>query len=154
MSLGRLVAQFGEFLSRQSATFFDATPSEVVFPSRLARLREQFGHHILLLSLLSRSDGEAATLERQLIWQHCLDEARKAGAPATAAEAAELGDYVRELRPTMTEFYPAIGRLENGSKEEVVALVATAKAIVDADGTRRPREVEFLADLTRELEAL
>lgn len=154
MSLSLLVVRFGEFLSRQPATFFDATPSQAAFSGELNRLREEFGHHILLLSLLARSDGEAACLERQLILQHCLDEASNAGVPATAAEAAELGDYLRDLKPAMTEFLPAIGRLENGSKAEVMALVATARAIVDADGERRPREVQFLADLTRELDAL
>jgi hypothetical protein len=154
MSLGLLVGRFGDFLREQPATFFDATPSATAFPKDLGRLREQFGHHILLLSLLARADGQSAVLERQLIIQHCLDEAQKAGRPATSAEAAELGDYVRELRPSMNQFLPSISRLEAGSKEEIVALVATAKAIVDADGAQRPRELEFLADLSRELETL
>lgn len=74
--------------------------------------------------------------------------------PVTAKEAAELGDYLRDARPTMAQFGPAIRRLEDGSKEEVLAVVATARAVVDADGARRPREVEFLADLSRELHAL
>lgn len=154
MSLGLLVGRFGEFLRQQPATFFDASPSEVVFPRHLERLREMFGHHIVLLTLLSRSDGEAALQERRAILDHCLDEARKAGVPATAAEAAELGDYLRDLRPIMSQFDPAIRRLEEGTKEEALAVVAAAIAVVDADGARRPREIEFLADLKRELHAL
>jgi hypothetical protein len=154
MSLGLLVGRFGAFLNEQPATFFDSTPSEAAFPRDLERLREQFGHHIVLLTLLSRSDGQAAMQEREAILRHCLEEARKAGAPATAAEAAELGDYLRDLRPTTAQLDPSIRRLEDGTKDEVLAVVAAAIAVVDADGARRPREMEFLTDLKRELHAL
>jgi tellurite resistance protein len=134
MSLGLLVGRFGAFLNE--------------------RLREQFGHHIVLLTLLSRSDGQAVIQEREAILRHCLEEARKAGAPATASEAAELGDYLHDLRPTTAQLGPSIRRLEDGTKEEVLAVVAAAIAVVDADGARRPREMEFLTDLKRELHAL
>jgi len=92
MSLGLLVGRFAAFLNEQPATFFDSTPSEAAFPRDLERLREQFGHHIVLLTLLSRSDGEAVMLEREVILHHCLEQAHTAGEPATASEAAELGD--------------------------------------------------------------
>ena|SRR5687768_13640391 len=153
MTLGLLVGRFGAFLRELPEPPLDAEP-QPPFPNRLGRLRDQFGHHIVLLTLLSRADGEAAMQERQMILQHCLDQAHKAGIPANAAEAAELGDHLRELRPTMTQFYPAIGRLEAASKDEVLAVIATAMAVVDADGTRRERELEFLLDLRRELELL
>jgi hypothetical protein len=153
MSLGLLVGRFGNFLREQPVVPTEVAP-EPAFPDQLARLREQFGHHIILLTMLSRADGEAAQQERQVILAFCLDQARKAGEPATAKEAAELGDYLRDLRPTMAQFDPAIRRLEESGKDDVVALVAAAKAVVDADGARRAREVEFLADLSRELEAL
>jgi tellurite resistance protein len=104
--------------------------------------------------MLSRADGEAVLQERQVILEHCLHEARKAGVPVTAKEAAELGDYLRDVRPTTAQFGPAIRRLEDGSKEEVLAVVATARAVVDADGARRPREVEFLDDLSHDLHLL
>jgi hypothetical protein len=154
MSLGLLVGRFSAFLNEQPATFFDSTPSEAAFPRDLERLREQFGHHIVLLTLLSRSDGQAVIQEREAILRHCLEEARKAGAPATASEAAELGDYLHDLRPTTAQLGPSIRRLEDGTKEEVLAVVAAAIAVVDADGARRPREMEFLTDLKRELHAL
>jgi len=154
MSLGLLVGRFAAFLNEQPATFFDSTPSEAAFPRDLERLREQFGHHIVLLTLLSRSDGEAVMLEREVILHHCLEQAHTAGEPATASEAAELGDYLRDLRPTTAQLGPSIRRLERGTKEEVIAVVAAAIAVVDADGARRPREIEFLTDLRRELHAL
>jgi hypothetical protein len=154
MSLGLLVGRFAAFLNEQPATFFDSTPSETAFPSDLERLREMFGHHILLLTLLSRSDGEAVIQEREVILHHCLEQAHNSGEPATASEAAELGDYLRDLRPTTAQLGPSIRRLEHGTKEEVIAVVSAAIALVDADGARRPREVEFLADLRRELHAL
>jgi len=154
MSLGLLVGRFGAFLSEQPVSFFDSTPSEAAFPRDLERLREKFGHHIVLLTLLSRSDGEAAMLEREVILHHCLEQAHNACEPATAAEAAELGDYLRDLRPTTAQLGPSLRRLERGTKEEVIAVVAAAIAVVDADGARRPREVVFLTDLRRELHAL
>ncbi len=155
MSLGLLVGRFGAFLSEQPATFFDSTPSEAAFPRDLERLREHFGHHIVLLTLLSRSDGEAVIQEREVILHHCLKQAHNAGGPATtAAEAAELGDYLRDLRPTTAQLGPSIRRLERGTKEEVIAVVTAAIAVVDADGARRPREVQFLTDLRHELHAL
>jgi tellurite resistance protein len=154
MSLGLLVGRFAAFLNEQPVTFFDSTPSEVAFPGDLERLREQFGHHIVLLSLLSRSDGEAVVQEREVILHHCLEQAHNAGEPATAAEAAELGDYLRDLRPVTAQLDPAIRRLEHGTKEEVIAVVTAAIAVVDADGARRPREMAFLSDLKRELHAL
>jgi len=154
MSLGLLVGRFAAFLNEQPTTFFDSTPSEAAFPTDLERLREQFGHHIVLLTLLSRSDGDAVIQEREVILHHCLERAHNSGEPATASEAAELGDYLRDLRPTTAQLGPSIRRLERGTKEEVIAVVTAAIALVDADGARRPREVEFLADLKRELHAL
>src|SRR5678816_3925252 len=98
MSLGLLVGRFGAFLRERPPEQIH-WGTETPFPDQLERLREQFGHHIVLLMLLSRSDGEAVLQERDVILHHCLDQARKAGVPATAAEAAELGDYLRDLRP-------------------------------------------------------
>jgi hypothetical protein len=154
MSLGLLVGRFAAFLNEQPATFFDSTPSEVAFPRNLERLRVQLGHHIVLLTLLSRSDGEAVVQERKVILHHCLEQAHNAGDPATAAEAAELGDYLRDLRPVSAQLNPAIRRLEHGTKEEIIAVVTAAIALVDADGARRPREMTFLTDLKHELHAL
>jgi len=153
MSFGLLVGRFGSFLREQPPDQVDWGP-ETPFPDQLDRLREHFGHHIVLLMLLSRSDGEVVLKEREVILHHCLDQARKAGLPPTASEAAELGDYLRDLRPVMAQFEPAIERLEDGSKDELLAVVAAAIALVDADGTRRPREIEFLTELKRELHAL
>ena len=154
MSLGLLVGRFGDFLRELPEPSAAAAAEETPFPDQLERMRDQFGHHIVILTLLSRSDGEAVMLERQAILDHCLDRARQAGKPATAAEAAELGDHLRDLRPRMTQFDHAIRRLEDGSKDEMIALVAAAMAVVDADGARRERELEFLADLHRELHTL
>ena len=153
MSLGLLVGRFGDFLREQPVVPTEIGP-EHNFPMQLERLRGQFGHDMILLTMLSRADGEAAPQERQVIFEFCLERARKAGTPATAMEAAELGDYLRDLRPTMAQFDPAIRRLEECGKDEVLALVAAAKAVVDADGARRAQEAEFLADLSRELHAL
>jgi hypothetical protein len=154
MSLGLLVGRFAAFLNEQPTTFFDSTPSEAAFPTDLERLREMFGHHIVLLTLLSRSDGEAVMQEREVILHHCLGQAHSSGEPATASEAAELGDYLRDLRPTTAQLAPSIRKLEHGTKEEVLAIVTAAIALVDADGARRPREMTFLSDLKRELHAL
>ena len=115
MSLGLLVGRFGAFLREQPVVPTEIGP-EHNYPRQLERLRGQFGHDMILLTMLSRADGEAAPQERQVILRLCLERARKAGTPATAMEAAELGDYLRDLRPTMAQFDPAIRRLEHSAR--------------------------------------
>jgi len=128
MSLGLLVGRFGSFLLEQPVVPTEVGPV-VAFPDQLERLRGQSGHHIVLLTMLSRADGEAALQERQVILEFCLDRARRAGKPATAKEAAEFGDYLRDLRPSLAQFGPAIRCLEDTEKDEVVALVARRRRL-------------------------
>ena len=84
----------------------------------------------------------------QVILRHCLERAREGGHAGDGIEAAELGDYLRDLRPTLAQFDPAIRRLDDAVKDEVLALVAAAMP----GGCRRrsgvPRKSEFLADLS------
>jgi len=153
MSLGLLVGRFGNFLRERPQPPPTVTPAPA-FPETLSRLRGQFGHHIVLLGLLSRADGDPAPVEREVIFKHCIDRAQKSGLSLTANDAAELGDYLRDLRPARTQLDHALKELERDPKDEIVALVEAAIALIDADGVRRPEEQKFLAELTADLESL
>jgi hypothetical protein len=156
MSLGLLVGRFSDFLQEEATSPSAATPdlSSELFPADLTRIREAVGHHFVPLMWLSRCDGESALAERQVVLSHCLERARQMGVEATLAEVAALTDHLRDFRPTRAQLQPALKRLERDSKDDIIALVAAAKAVVDADGVRRPREVRFLDELSRDLSAL
>ena len=85
MSLGLLVGRFGDFLREQPVVPTEIGP-EHNFPMQLERLRGQFGHDMILLTMLSRADGEAAPQERQVILDFCLERARKAASPRPQAK--------------------------------------------------------------------
>jgi hypothetical protein len=153
MSLGVLVGRFGEFVSEQMPESQPPMPEEP-FPADLTHIREAFGHHLVPLMLLARSDGETALSEREVVLHYCLARADEAGLNLTPAETAALSDYLRDFRPTRMQLGPALKRLEHDSKADIAALVAAAQAVVDADGERRPREMQFLDELNRDLAAL
>jgi tellurite resistance protein len=154
MSLGLLVGRFGEFLSEPAPPAPKNPPAPVSFPADLTRLRDAFNHHIIPLALLARSDGEAVMPERLVILRYCQKRAKNADAALTLDEVAALGDYLRDFKPTRGQLASAIKRLEHDSKADIADLIAAAQGVVDADGERRPREVQFLAELSRDLAAL
>ena len=45
----------------------------------------------------------------------------------------------------------ALARLERGHHEEMAALVAAARAVIEADGITRPEETRFLDQLDEEI---
>ncbi len=153
MTLGVLVGRFAAFMNDQPAPPETAYP-ERPFPSELKRVREASGHHIVPLMLLSRCDGQSVPEEQEVILLHCAARAKLSGLELSSAEQAALSDYLREFRPTHAQLRPALKRLEHDSKHDIVALVAAAQEVVDADGVRRPREIQFLEQLMRDLAEL
>jgi tellurite resistance protein len=154
MSLGLLVGRFGDFVGELAPPEQQDTASEDRFPAGLGRVRETFGHHIVPLLLLAKSDGEIALVEREAILSYCVVLSKSAGVPLTALERAALSDYLREFRPTQAQLKPALKRLHHENKDGILALVEAAHAVVDADGICRMSEVEFLTALKKDLQAL
>jgi tellurite resistance protein len=153
MTLGLLVGRFGEFLYQQH----DEMPEpEQAPPSAddLERIRECCGHHLVMLTLLSRADGESAPSERDVIFDYCVARCRKKGLEAMESEAAALRNLLVDYKPARFQLDLAIRRLSHEPKEDIAALLDAAVAVVDADGVRRPSELQFLQELRLDLDAL
>ena len=154
MTLGLLIGRFGKFVEEQAAKSpAPKTPKEE-FPRELVHLRSAFGHHLVLLLLLARSDGEAAMAERQAVLRYCVERARAKGMTVSLEEQAALGDYLRDFHPSFAQFGPALSRLHKESKDDIAALLAAAHAVVEADGEHRGGELRLLEELTHDLAKL
>lgn len=153
MSLGALVGRFSDFLADSLGGTRDDVSAAVPHDD-LLRIRETYGHHLVVLALLARADGLAAPSEREVILNHCIERAKKAGIELTETEKRALRDYLSEFSPFPAQLELAVKHLRLDSQDDVVALVVAARAIVDADGVRRPREVDFLSELARDLATL
>ena len=154
MSLGIIVMRLGEFVGEQAPAEPQAAEPERIFPDALTHLRDAFGHHLVPLMLLARSDGEVAFVEREAVLRYCIDCARREGMAVSLAEQAALGDYLREFRPTRIQLNLALKRLERETKDRIEALIDAAQAVVDADGERRAGEIHFIEELRRDLAGL
>lgn len=150
MSLGLLVGRFGNIVRDQISIQHDFIPDDP-FPEQLKRMRGEFIHHLIPLVLLSRVDGSYVESERETILAHCLALAAKSRLTVEDVERDALAAYIAEFRPTFAQLEPALKVIEAESVESVAGLIAAARAVVDADGTRRASELRLLADLEHEL---
>ena len=150
MALGILVGRFGPFVRERHdpPTLMDG-PSPA-FSEDLQGLHRDYAHHIIPLSLLSRSDGDFAAAEQKVIVDHCLALARAAGHPASDKEAAALAKYVACFRPTLMQLDPALHRLEHEPRERVTAFLGAVQGVIEADGVTKPEEAHFLSNLKEE----
>ena len=148
MSLGLLVGSFGDLVRMRNATASGTNePAKGPdFPPQLAELREKFGHHIVLLSLLARSDGDFADSERIVIIEHCV---ALAGLDAKGRTA--LKDYLRTYQPALTQLDPALKRLEADEPNNIKMLVDSAERLIRADGRVDPAERGLLDRMRQEL---
>jgi tellurite resistance protein len=150
MSLGLLVGRFGNFVRETHTAQTDPAPVRP-FPDGLNHLREAVGHHLIPLVLIARSDGDFEPRERDVIVTHCVTVAQSRGLEFDASDTLELVEYIETYRPSLTQLDPALSLLERGSHDEMAALLATARAVIEADGVIRPEETKFLDELNEEL---
>ena len=115
---------------------------------------ESFGHHLVVLMLVARSDEDIVAAERQVVLRHCAERARKTGRELTSEEMEALTEYVGEYRPNQSHLDPALERLKRSTKDEIADLIEAAHAVVEADRVFRLQEALFLASLRRDLAAL
>jgi hypothetical protein len=154
MALGLLVGRFGTFVREaHSAGGGDAPVAPAAFPGPLNHVRDAVSHHLIPLLLLARSDNDFSPQERDVIVAHCVALARGTGVEIGDALTVDFSDYVGTFRPTLMQLDPALSRLEKAPHAEVGALLAAARAVIDADGVVRPEETRFLAELSEELDA-
>jgi hypothetical protein len=153
MTLGLLVGRFGNFVRETHVPQADSPPVSP-FPDSLNHLRDTVGHHLIPLVLIARSDGEFERRERDTVITHCVTFARARGLELDGTGTVEFAEYVESYRPSLMQLDPALKRLEHGSHDELAALVAAARAVIEADGVIRPEETRFLDQLNEELERL
>lgn len=149
MALGALIDHFGQFV-RERHDPLPAAPNPAEFPPELTELHRNFGHHVILLGLLARSDGEFAPAESNIIVGHCLQLASRAGPVSEGARKA-LDAYVGCFRPSLVQLDPALRRLSHDPPADIAALLGAAQALIEADGVTRPEETRFLEGLKKGL---
>lgn len=148
MSLGLLVGRFGAFVRGNCALPIDASPSRgSSWPDSIEHLRALVGHHLIPLMLLARVDGHAAEAEQCVIVGHCMALANRHGVAVNEADRAALAKYVARFRPSLTQFDPALRRLERDSLDDLADLFAAASAVICADGEVDPAELHLLDEI-------
>jgi len=150
-SLATLVDGLVAYLKDRAGTH--ASPSDSR-PDGLARVFDSFGHHLIALMLVARSDDDVAAKERDVIQRHCIARARNAGIDTTDDEEAALKNLLRHFRPTMQHVTLMLEGLKHDTKDDIAGLVAAAHAVVQADGAVRFQEMAYLASLQHDLLAL
>jgi tellurite resistance protein len=153
MTLGLLVGRFGNYV-RESYIPPVLMAPEPEFPDSLIHLREATSHHLIPLVLIAHADGEFAPSERDVIVTHCVTLARSQGLEFDGKDTIAFTDYIETYRPTLMQLDPAIMKLTHGDHDEVMALIAAARAVVEADGVTRPEETRLLQELDEELQRL
>jgi len=150
MTLGLLVGRFGTFVRETHVPPADAAPV-AAFPDSLNHLRDAVGHHLIPLVLVARSDSDFDQRERDVIVTHCVIMARRRGLELDGPGTIEFVEYIDAYRPTLAQLDPALKRLEHGHHDELAALVAAVRAVIEADGATRPEEIRLLDELNEEL---
>jgi len=150
MSLGLLVGRFGNFVRETHTAQADPLPVPP-FPDGLNHLREAIGNHLIPLVLIARSDCDFDPRERDAIVTHCVTFAQSRGVEFDGSDTLEFVEYIESYRPSLMQLDPALMLLERGSHDEMAALLAAARAVIEADGVIRPEETKFLDELKEEL---
>lgn len=153
MSFGLLVGRFGTFV-RETHVLVVVDEPAMPFPDELNQVRHAIAHHLIPLALLARCDGDFAPQERNVIVAHCVTVAGRRGIHMDPPRTAILTDYISEFRPTLMQLDPALARLAESTKAELLELIEAAQAVVDADGMTRDEEKRFLTTLGEELRTL
>ncbi|HVY89934.1 MAG TPA: TerB family tellurite resistance protein [Hyphomonadaceae bacterium] len=147
MALGLLVGHFADLVRRRRDLKEElAAPPTQAFSPDLNRLRERLGHHLVLLSLVARCDGEFAVVEREAILDHCAKLV-----PLNADERALIDAYLRESRPTLMQLAPALRQLEAEAPANIAALLDAVERVIGADGRLDPAELRLLDHMRHEL---
>lgn len=150
MTYGVLVGRFGDLVRARHEGIPDAiAPSP--FPDALQAEREIISHHLIVLSLLARTDGDFADSEQRVIVAHCLSLLERIGVKPSASDRATLENYVAVFRPSLIQLDPALRRLEKDSSGSISALLCAARKVIDADGRMAPEEMKLLDELRVEL---
>ncbi len=126
---------------------------EVPFPFRLEAVRAAIEHHLVPLIIVARSDRELLTSERDVIVDHCrLILRQHRDRLLSAAEIAELEEYVERFSPNLSQLDAALHKFETEGRDEFANLLATADRVITADDIVREEERKQLAEIKKQFE--
>ena len=147
MAMGLLVGHLGDLVrTRRGSVEEPSAPPSQGFSPALHQLRERLGHHLVLLALMARIDGDYADSERQVIVDYCAKLAS-----LNADERAMLNDYLRSSRPSLVQLDPALRQLEAEDAGSIAGLMDAAERLIRADGRLDPAELRLLERMRHEL---
>jgi len=152
-TLAALVDDLVTYLRGQH-TLQETTHPHPLPPEGLERVFDAFGHHLVALAVVARSDDKVASEERDVILHHCKSRALSVKLELTPGEEQMLEDYLRHFLPTLKQLIPTLGQLKHDTKAEIAGLIAAAHALVEADVAVRLQEAAYLASLQDALHAL
>lgn len=141
-----LAETFGMSPATAARTEPKAAPSSVWH-----RARPVIRHHATLLAALSLSDATMRDEEIVVAVEHCSRVADAAELPLDEDGIGKLERYIRRQRPTREAIWDACEELRRGDAATTRRLLASAVALVDADGVRHDDEIDLLNDIAMEL---
>jgi hypothetical protein len=153
MSLTSLLQQFDGFVR----SVVRPTPHQKPmppFPEELEHIRELVEPNLVLLCLIARSDRDLPVSERSVIVRHCLELPLRHDIVLDRSDATLLRDYIDEFRPSSTQLDDALHRLARRSAADLSHFLSAAYGVVLADDIIRQEELNELARLQKDLEAL
>ncbi|MGN6516893.1 MAG: TerB family tellurite resistance protein [Rhizomicrobium sp.] len=139
-------SRFGQFVRDHHAP---RPAQETAYPLSQAS-REIVAHHLILLALLARADGEESAIERKAILDHILAMLARNGRAAGDSDREKLDAYIAGFHPSLMQLDPALRRLEAENAETKIAFLEAARAVVMADGKLDPAEARRLDRLKLE----
>jgi tellurite resistance protein len=149
MTLGLLVGRFGEFVREQHDEIVSAPAAPIEEP--LAHERQMIAHHMIPLALLARSDGNSDVAEQAAMLDHAVAVLAIKGETVSDNDREALKIYIAEMKPSLVQLDSALKRLEQGSPQEITALLGAAKKVMMADGNLDPAEAHLLDEMQHEL---
>ncbi len=118
---------------------------------RWAYILGRVKHDAVLLSALARVDGQTLVVETDAATNHLAWFAEMDGIMLEEAEILALNRYLNRLRPTEQAIMRAIYETSTRERRHVERMLMAAAAVIDADGTRHPREVALINAMATEL---
>lgn len=107
-----------------------------------------------ILAGLSLADGRKDEREIAAAARYCAGRVAQDGADLSPDEHTALERYISTLRPRSETMLRALDRVIEMPTQDHLKLLGAARDVMEADGTRHPEEVRFIAQLQRDLTGL
>ncbi|APH71418.1 tellurite resistance TerB family protein [Aquibium oceanicum] len=105
----------------------------------------------VLLTAMSRCDGQMAASEIEVMVAYLAKVAEREGSLLHDAEIGKLRQYLSRLRPTPRSIAGAVADATGFEPGRLKHLILAAARVMDADERRHPQEIRLLNIVSREL---